>query len=249
MVHALVVAHAAPQLAPARSSPPCPGGPGREGPPQRIGPLSATLGSSGLLLVTATDPGQSITLRQAQQRLSIDGLPCSFAVAAVKSIEVLTPSGHDSITITGSAVQGQQDLATPIFIKSPKQTNSYAGLTAQTTLRDPVVTGGFVLSWPIVQAWQSQHGAAGPLGAPTADEHAAAGGWLATLKHGAVYQSPAGSVFVIAGPAYLDWQATNGTGGPLGVPTGNAQALPGGATVQHFAHGAIYARGAAAYAL
>lgn len=75
--------------------------------------LSASL-SQGILTIEATPQADKIILRQANNRMSIVGLPGSFAAEKIKSVVVEGFENGDTVTLTNG--RGLQKVAAPIFV-------------------------------------------------------------------------------------------------------------------------------------
>ena len=108
---------------------------------------------------------------------------------------------------------------------------------------ESTATGAHVVSGAVRSAWWSSGGVSGPLGFPTADVRAVAGGTVAEFQGGAVYASPSTSAQVVRGAVLAEWQAGGGAGGPLGFPVSGLLTVPGG-TAQAFQGGSIYSSSA-----
>jgi uncharacterized protein with LGFP repeats len=105
----------------------------------------------------------------------------------------------------------------------------------------------------VYTAWQKQFGGfGGALGKPTGSVVAINGGAQEDFQNGLLFVSATNKVYVTTGPAYAAYLAHTATltgfyG--LGSPTGNAQALGKGTTVQYFTGGALVASGTKGYVL
>ena len=66
--------------------------------------VSATL-SAGVLTVKGTTVNESIVLRQANSRVSVDGLSKSFATSSIQSVIVNSGGGADTISLVGLKAQ------------------------------------------------------------------------------------------------------------------------------------------------
>lgn len=87
--------------------------------------------------------------------------------------------------------------------------------------------------------WLASGGAAGPLGAPTSPESAAAGdARYATFERGAVYWSPATGAQPLTGAIYAAWASLGFERGLLGLPT-SAEIQEPLWVVQNFQHGTL----------
>ncbi|WP_456567712.1 LGFP repeat-containing protein, partial [Blastococcus sp. SYSU D00695] len=101
--------------------------------------------------------------------------------------------------------------------------------------------GTRVLPADVVAAWQASGAETGPLGHPTGDPVAAAGGTgtVTAFEHGQVFAS--GGVGAALWGAVLDrYTAGGGPAGTLGRPRTNVTALAGGGAYAHFERGSIY---------
>jgi uncharacterized protein with LGFP repeats len=101
-------------------------------------------------------------------------------------------------------------------------------------------TGAHMLRGAILDRYVATGGSK-VLGFPTADDgptSANNGAW-APVQGGAVYWSAATGAHVVRGALLARWWQLGGIGGPLGYPTGDDAAVPGGFTTA-FAGGALF---------
>lgn len=91
----------------------------------------------------------------------------------------------------------------------------------------------------IVQLWMRLGGASGQLGLPVAAEVAVRQGWAQVYQRGLIVWTWRFGVHAVSGPIYARLVADGGLRSALGLPTGDAQRLPGGSLLQHFSSGVI----------
>ncbi|QXG77175.1 family 43 glycosylhydrolase [Modestobacter sp. L9-4] len=101
-------------------------------------------------------------------------------------------------------------------------------------------TGTHVVRGLIRSAWAASGWQAGPLGYPTTDELPLRNGAVTHFQGGSVYWSPATGAHVVRGAIRDVWAASGWEAGPVGYPTTDELALPGGAAVSHFERGSVY---------
>jgi uncharacterized protein with LGFP repeats len=99
-----------------------------------------------------------------------------------------------------------------------------------------------VLPEAIADAWQRTGRQQGPLGYPTGDVSAVAGGTTMPFEGGTVYAADgAGSAFALSGEIDAAYAAADGVTGSLGYPTADLRTTPdGGGRYAHFQRGSIY---------
>ncbi|MGY2067548.1 hypothetical protein [Blastococcus sp. SYSU DS0619] len=103
-------------------------------------------------------------------------------------------------------------------------------------------TGGRWLGADLAADLAARGGPGGALGFPTTDEFTTAtGGRAAHFQRGNLYWSAGTGLHNVSGPTYTAWAAQGYENGPLGYPTADATAAPGGTgTVATFQGGSIY---------
>ncbi|MGY1746335.1 LGFP repeat-containing protein, partial [Blastococcus sp. SYSU D00695] len=102
-------------------------------------------------------------------------------------------------------------------------------------------TGARVVSGPVRDRWQAGGWENGPLGYPTSDVTAlAGGGFFAHFQHGSVYYSPATGARVLTGAVRDRWAALGWENSALGYPTSDVTPLAGGGFFAHFQRGSVY---------
>jgi len=82
-------------------------------------------------------------------------------------------------------------------------------------------------------------GAGGPLGLPTADDVAVAGGRASTFQGGRVVWGPGTGAHAVGGDILGAWDRSGGAAGPLGLPTSEEGDAAGGARVSVFEGGRV----------
>ncbi|MGY1845720.1 hypothetical protein ACI79Y_19640, partial [Modestobacter sp. SYSU DS0875] len=98
--------------------------------------------------------------------------------------------------------------------------------------------GARVLPMAIRDGWAASGWENGPLGYPTADAVAVAGGTVMSFQGGEVYASAATGGRAVPAVLLAAYQAAGGPGGALGFPTSQAGRTPDGkASFQHFQGG------------
>ena len=100
-------------------------------------------------------------------------------------------------------------------------------------------TGARWLEGPVLAGWQAQGGPDGPLGYPTSDRIALAGGAFAAFEGGAVYWSPGSGAHWFDHATWQAWGRQGWETGRLGYPTGDRTELPGGGALTTFTGGAV----------
>jgi hypothetical protein len=101
-------------------------------------------------------------------------------------------------------------------------------------------TGAHVVRGLIRDAWATSGWQSGPLGYPTTDELPLRNGAVTHFQGGSVYWSPTTGAHVVRGAIRDVWAASGWEAGPVGYPTTDELALPGGAAVSHFERGSVY---------
>ncbi|GHE10654.1 LGFP repeat-containing protein [Klenkia taihuensis] len=96
------------------------------------------------------------------------------------------------------------------------------------TIYAGAATGGYGVRGETLAAWGRTGYEYGPLGMPTGDEVALAGGTYAPFQGGAVYWSPGGGAHAIRGAIYSAWASNGYEAGRLGFPTSDQYAVSGG---------------------
>ncbi|SDF43250.1 LGFP repeat-containing protein [Blastococcus aurantiacus] len=101
-------------------------------------------------------------------------------------------------------------------------------------------TGAHSVSGSILAAYKAQRYQLGPLGFPTSDEIALPGGGTANrFQGGRIYWSSRTGAHWVIGSILAAYKAQHYQAGPLGFPTSDEIALPGGA-VSHFQGGSVF---------
>ncbi|TFV59868.1 hypothetical protein E4P41_11145 [Geodermatophilus sp. DF01-2] len=100
-------------------------------------------------------------------------------------------------------------------------------------------TGARALRGPVLDAYTRAGGAAGPLGFPISGVLTVPGGTAAAFQGGSVYESAATGAHVVRDGVRSAWWATGGVSGPLGFPTSDHAAVPGGFAAA-FQGGSVY---------
>src|SRR5205807_618257 len=98
-------------------------------------------------------------------------------------------------------------------------------------------TGAWSVHGLIHAYWASQGYERGPLGYPLNDETDApgpAGARYNDFSNGSVYWSAGTGAHAVKGPIRTAWLGTDGTAGPLGLPTADAATLSNGTVRQTF---------------
>ena len=100
-------------------------------------------------------------------------------------------------------------------------------------------TGVHEVHGAVLAAYRRTGGAAGPLGLPTSDETAVAGGRRSRFVHGDVYWSPRTGAHAVTGVLRRAYRRAGGPGGALGFPVAGERDVPGGRRVE-FEGGALH---------
>ncbi|WP_113811448.1 hypothetical protein [Blastococcus sp. TBT05-19] len=102
-------------------------------------------------------------------------------------------------------------------------------------------TGAHVVSGAVRDRWTTAGSETGPLGYPTTDVIALAGGGrFAHFQGGSIYWTQATGARVLSGAVLDRWAATGWENGTLGYPTTDVTALADGGRYAHFQRGSIY---------
>ena len=112
------------------------------------------------------------------------------------------------------------------------------------SIYDSPATGAHVVRGAIRSAWWAGGGISGPLGFPTSDYAAVAGGFGVSFQGGSIYHSAATGARTVRGAVRSAWWASGGVTGPFGFPTSDLLTVPGG-TAQAFSGGSVYSSPAA----
>jgi uncharacterized protein with LGFP repeats len=99
-------------------------------------------------------------------------------------------------------------------------------------------TGAHSLWGDIRSTWDKRGGWQGPLGLPVTEEVGVAGGSDQSFQGGAVVWTPSAGSLVVWGAIGSRYLQEGGAAGTLGLPLGNEQGTPAGAS-QAFEHGHI----------
>jgi uncharacterized protein with LGFP repeats len=99
--------------------------------------------------------------------------------------------------------------------------------------------GTHVLRGRLLDAFVGSGGVTGPLGFPVSGLLAVPGGSAAAFERGSIYESPSTGAHVVRGALRSAWWASGGVTGPLGFPTSDYAAVPGGFAAA-FQGGSIY---------
>nr|WP_281372877.1 hypothetical protein [Kineococcus aurantiacus] len=97
-------------------------------------------------------------------------------------------------------------------------------------------TGAHAVTGAVLDRWRATGWEAGPLGLPTTDETAVAGGSFENFENGSIYVSAATGAHTVSGPVR---QAFRDAGGPArwGFPTGEPEPVSAGQVRQAFERG------------
>jgi uncharacterized protein with LGFP repeats len=211
----------------------------------RLVPTAALISlNHGMLTITDVRANDTLVIREAHNRISIDGMSGSLPASQVSLIDISLPRGYDTVVLTGASVPGQQNISAPVGIVSTVGHNTYLGLRPTDGLRDPQMTGSVLMQYPIALDWRAHGGAAGPLGRPLGDEHAAGDGVgrINSFQNGIIYWSPVHGAAEIDGAAWSKWQQMGGIDSVLGAPVANeVNSASGQGRFASFQNGAIYA--------
>jgi uncharacterized protein with LGFP repeats len=99
-------------------------------------------------------------------------------------------------------------------------------------------TGAHWVIGSILKAYRAQGYETGPLGYPTSNEIALPGGALSRFSGGYVYWTPKHGAHWLGGALLAAYRAQGYETGPLGYPTSDPRAVPGGTRVD-FEHGTL----------
>ncbi|RBY91754.1 hypothetical protein DQ244_10735 [Blastococcus sp. TBT05-19] len=102
-------------------------------------------------------------------------------------------------------------------------------------------TGARVLTGAVRDRWAAGGWENGPLGYPTSDVTAVAGGGqYARFQGGSIYWTQAAGTKVLTGAVRDRYEAAGGASSTLGLPLSDVTALPGGGRFAHFQGGSVY---------
>lgn len=74
------------------------------------GGVTASLSTNGLLAINGTEGNDVITVRQINNRISVDGVNGSWAANQVRGIAIDARSGNDTVLLNSEALRGQQAI-------------------------------------------------------------------------------------------------------------------------------------------
>ncbi|MBC8874306.1 MAG: VCBS repeat-containing protein, partial [Planctomycetes bacterium] len=96
--------------------------------------LTAILTKDGTLTITGTDQDDSITVRQIDDRLFVDGLDGFYDAHAVSQIRVDALGGNDTVDLNSGAVPGQQSIRIPAEVHGAGGEDTVYGAAGRNTI-------------------------------------------------------------------------------------------------------------------
>ena len=107
---------------------------------------TALLQPNGLLAVTGNDGPETITVRQINNRISVDAIPGTWSASEVKGISIDARGGNDTVLLNSESRTGQQAIRVPVLVDGGAGTDAIVGGAGRNLLAggggDDLIVGG-----------------------------------------------------------------------------------------------------------